>query len=360
MTQPIQLGQERRAATPAARGYRMPAEWHRHESTWLAWPKDPETWPNRVPQVQALFLRLIEVLTQQEHVDLLVDDEGTEEQVRAGCQWPQARHLRIHRIPTVDAWIRDYGPNFLLGPDGRLAFNQWGFNAWGDKYPPLRADARVPDALFPILDAERFTPGIILEGGAIDVNGAGVVMTTEQCLLNQNRNPHLDRAAIEQRLRDFLGVAQVLWLGEGLVGDDTDGHVDDVARFVSPDTIVCVTEEDPADANYAALADNSRRLELARDPAGRPYRIVTLPMPGAIGGGSGDRLPASYANFYVANGVVLLPVFGHATNDQRAADILQGLFPDRQVVSIPCEPLVWGLGAIHCVTQQQPAAGSSP
>lgn len=354
MTPPMPL-QARSAATPAARGYYMPAEWHRHDSTWLAWPKDPDTWPDRVPQVQALFLRMIEVLTHQEHVDLLVDDEKTEEQVRAACRWPQARNLRIHRVPTVDAWIRDYGPNFLLRSDGQLAFNHWGFNAWGGKYPSLRADARVPDALFPILGAERFTPGIILEGGAIDVNGVGVVMTTEQCLLNQNRNPQLDRAAIEQHLRDFLGVEQVLWLGDGLVGDDTDGHVDDVARFVSPETIVCVKEEDRADPNYAALADNLRRLELARDPAGRPYRIVTLPMPGAIGAVSGDRLPASYANFYIANGVVLLPVFGHA-NDQRAADILQRLFADRQVVSMPCGPLVWGLGAIHCVTQQQPAA----
>ncbi|MPY88245.1 MAG: agmatine deiminase family protein [Luteitalea sp.] len=341
----------------------MPAEWHRHESTWLAWPKDPETWPARVPLVQAIFLRMIEVLTAHEQVDLLVDDEETEAHVRAACPWPQARNLRMHRIPTVDAWIRDYGPNFLLGLDGRLAVNHWGFNAWGDKYPPLSVDARVPNVLVPLLGAERFTPGIILEGGAIDVNGGRVVMTTEQCLLNENRNPHLDRTAIEARLREFLGVEQVLWLGQGITGDDTDGHIDDVARFVSADTIICAKEDDPSDANYAPLADNLRRLELARDPAGRPYHVVTLPMPGAITKGSGlpeDRLPASYANFYIANGVVLLPVFGHATNDQRATETLQALFPDRQVVPIHCEPLVWGLGAIHCVTQQQPATGSAP
>jgi len=204
----------------------------------------------------------------------------------------------------------------------------------------------------------RFSPGIVMEGGSIEVNGAGCVLTTEQCLLNPNRNPDLSRAEIEQYLKNYLGATKVLWLGEGIVGDDTDGHIDDIARFVASDVIVCAVEEDPADANYELLQDNLKRLKSMTGANGKPFEIVTLPMPGTVGGSSTDtrdleRLPASYANFYIANNVVLAPVFGHA-NDQRAVDTLQRLFPARQIVPINCEPLVWGMGTIHCVTQQQP------
>jgi agmatine deiminase len=356
--------------TPAALGYSMPAEWHRHKATWLTWPKDPVTWPDRVPQVQAIFVRMMELLAEHEIVNVLVDDEQTKRAVEQRLTWPQARNVKLHIIPTVDSWIRDYGPNFLVRDAGdaaadarantranaRVAFNHWGFNAWGGKYETLMADARVPSLLAPLLpELPRFEPGIILEGGSIDVNGAGVVMTTEQCLLNPNRNPQMTRAEIEQALRDYLGMRDVLWLGEGVAGDDTDGHIDDIARFVAADTIVCAVEEDPTDANYHPLQDNVRRLKLAHDANGRPFNVVTLPMPGQVLA-DGEPLPASYANFYIANGVVLLPVYGHA-NDQRAVDILQPLFPDRRVVPINCEPLVWGMGAIHCVTQQQPAGG---
>ena len=348
-------------ATPASLGFRMPAEWHRHEATWFSWPKDPVTWPDRVPQVREIFLRMIEVLAEHEIVNLLVDDEEAASDVRRRMTWPQAKNVRLHLVPTVDSWIRDYGPNFLVHEDGRVAFNDFGFNAWGGKYETLMADTRVPTLLAPIIGLPRFArEDVVLEGGSIDVNGAGVVMTTEQCLLNENRNPHMDRAEIERVLCDYLGVRNVLWLGEGVAGDDTDGHIDDIARFTDVSTIVCAMEEDPTDANHHILADNVRRLELARDANGRPYRVVTLPMPGPVmadaeePGGEDVRLPASYANFYIANNVVLLPVFGHA-NDRRAADILQPLFPGRRVVPINCEPLVWGMGAIHCVSQQQPA-----
>jgi agmatine deiminase len=212
--------------------------------------------------------------------------------------------------------------------------------------------------LEPQLKMRRFEPGIVLEGGAIDVNGAGCVLTTEQCLLNPNRNPHLNKNEIEEYLKSYLGVSKVLWLGEGIVGDDTDGHIDDIARFVGPNMIVCAIEEDPEDANYELLNDNLERLKSMTDVNGRPFRIVTLPMPGVVGGTSTDtrnldRLPASYANFYIANDVVLAPVFGHA-NDQRAVETLQSMFSNRRVVPINCEPLVWGMGTIHCVTQQQP------
>ncbi len=345
-------------ATPAELGFRMPAEWHRHRATWLSWPKDPETWPERVEQVQEVFLQMMAALTPHEPVNLLVDDLAAEERVRTRCTFPAAANIRFHTIETVDAWIRDYGPNFLLRDDGAAAYNDWRFNAWGNKYEDLKKDDRIPKVLEPTLNLPRFEPGIVMEGGSIDVNGAGCVLTTEQCLLNSNRNPTLTRAEIEQVLRDYLGVTKVLWLGDGIVGDDTDGHIDDIARFVSPDRIVCAREDDPHDANYEILEDNLKRLRSMTDAEGKPFDIVALPMPGNVGGSSTvsrnlERLPASYANFYIANHVVLAPVFGH-TNDERAVQTLQELFPDRQIVPINCEPLVWGMGTIHCVTQQQP------
>ena len=345
--------------TPAELGYYMPAEWQRHTATWLTWPKDPETWPDRVPQVEEIFLQMIAALAPYELVNLLVDDAATEQAVRARCDFAGAENIHFHRLRTVDSWIRDYGPNFLVNDQGQLAYNDWIFNAWGNKYEELKKDNAIPSLVQAAMNVPTFAPGIVMEGGSIEVNGAGIVLTTEQCLLNPNRNPSLEKQQIEEYLKDFLGVRKVLWLAEGIVGDDTDGHIDDLARFVSPTTIVCAVEEDPADANYEILRDNLRRLRNMTDTTGRPFDIVTLPMPGVVGGASTDtrnldRLPASYANFYIANNVVLSPVFGHA-NDRRALDTLQELFPDRRVVGINCEPLVWGMGTIHCVTQQQPA-----
>jgi agmatine deiminase len=344
--------------TPATLGFYMPAEWRTHEATWLTWPKDPETWPDRVPQVEQIYMEMMAALTPHEIVNLLVDDHATELLVRELCTFPSAANIRFHHIPTVDSWMRDYGPNFLINDRGSAAFNDWIFNAWGNKYETLKRDNEVPLFLEPMLQLQRFEPGIVLEGGAIDVNGAGCVLTTEQCLLNPNRNPHLNREQIQEYLKSFLGVRKVLWLNEGIVGDDTDGHIDDVARFVSPNVIVCALEEDPLDANYDLLQDNLARLKSMTDANGRAFEIVTLPMPGIVGGTSTDtrnldRLPASYANFYIANSVVLAPVFGHA-NDSRAVETLQSMFTDRRVVPINCEPLVWGMGTIHCVTQQQP------
>jgi len=356
---------------PFQLGFQMPAEWRVHEATWLSWPKDPETWPGRVPQVEEIFLQMMAALAPHETVNLLVDDEETEQAVRVRCTFSGADNIRFHRIATVDSWIRDYGPNFLVNDRGALAFNDWRFNAWGNKYEELKQDDSIPQRLESFLRAPRFQPGIVMEGGSIEVNGAGCVLTTEQCLLNPNRNPELSRSEIEQYLKNYLGVAKVLWLGEGIVGDDTDGHIDDIARFVAADVITCAVEEDPQDANYELLQDNLKRLQKMNDARGRSFEIVTLPMPGVVGGASPgspagqprwggstdkrnlDRLPASYANFYIANHVVLAPVFGHA-NDARALETLARVFPDRRVVGINCEPLVWGMGTIHCVTQQQP------
>lgn len=351
--------EESRNKTPAALGFHMPAEWHPHASTWLTWPKDPETWPGRVAQVEEIFIRMISALTPHETVDLLVDDEAGEHAVRGRCGFASAANIRFHRIQTVDSWIRDYGPNFVIDGNGKVAFNDWTFNAWGDKYEALKQDDQVPGRLESVLSLRRFAPGIVMEGGSIEVNGAGCVLTTEQCLLNPNRNPRLSRSEIEEYLKSYLGAAKVLWLGEGIVGDDTDGHIDDIARFVAPNVIICALEADPEDANYKLLHDNLARLRSMTDVAGRPFEIVTLPMPGVVGGASTDtrnldRLPASYANFYVANNIVLAPVFGHV-NDARAVETLQRVFPNRRVIPINCEPLVWGMGTIHCVTQQQPA-----
>jgi agmatine deiminase len=345
--------------TPASLGFHMPAEWHQHSATWLTWPKDPLTWPDRVPQVEEIYLQLLEALTPHEVVNLLVDDEATEASVRKRCSFSSAVNIRFHRIRTVDSWIRDYGPNFLINNHRELAYNDWIFNAWGDKYEELKRDDSIPEQLQRALGVRRFSPGIVMEGGAIEVNGAGCVLTTEQCLLNKNRNPSLDRETIEQYLKDYLGVRKVLWLKEGIVGDDTDGHIDDIARFVSADTIVCAVEDDPADANYEILQDNLNRLREMTDVDGEKFRIVTLPMPGVVAGTSDEgerdleRLPASYANFYIANNVVLVPIFGH-DNDRRAVEIIQGLFPSRRAIGINCEPAVWGMGTIHCLSQQQP------
>lgn len=349
---------ETRSQTPSQLGFRMPAEWQLHHSTWLTWPKDPETWPDRVKQVEEIYLQMIAAVTPHEIVDLLVDNEESERVIRDRCTAAAASRIRFHHIQTVDSWIRDYGPNFLVGPNSEGAFNDWVFNAWGNKYEELKKDDTVPCRLESFLKMKRFSPGIVMEGGSIEVNGAGCVLTTEQCLLNPNRNPHLSSDEIEQFLKDYLGVAKVLWLGEGIVGDDTDGHIDDVARFVATDTIVCAVEEDPADANYEILQDNLARLRSMTDANGKPFEVITLPMPGIVGGSSTgtrdlERLPASYANFYISNNLVLAPVFGHA-NDERAVDTLQRVFPTRQIVPINCEPLVWGMGTIHCVTQQQP------
>ncbi len=368
--------------TPVEKGYRMPAEWHPHSATWLSWPKDPLTWPDRVPQVEEIFLQMIAALSPHETVNLLVDDKTTEAAVRRRCTFAGSGNIRFLQIPTVDSWIRDYGPNFLVSDklqfvaDSRhklvteandklkfighsLAYNDWIFNAWGNKYEELRQDDSIPARLEGLLHVPRFEPGIVMEGGAIEVNGAGVVMTTEQCLLNPNRNPHLNRSEIEGYLKSYLGVEEVIWLGEGIVGDDTDGHIDDLARFVSPTAIVCALEEDRSDPNYRLLQDNYKRLQHAAGARGRTWEIVTLPMPGIVSASNDqsrrnlDRLPASYANFYIANSVVLVPVFGNA-NDLRALETIQRLFPYRRAVGINCEPLVWGMGTIHCVTQQQP------
>jgi agmatine deiminase len=344
--------------TPAAQGFHLPAEWAPHRGTWLSWPHKEASWPGRFAPVPGVFAEIVRHLVPGEEVHLNVADQSLEALARdtlreAGV--PAGRVI-FHHNPTNDSWCRDHGPIFLqrgeAGHREELVLD-WGFNAWGGKYPPYDLDDVIPTRIAAEYGLPVVTPGMILEGGSIEVNGAGTLLTTEQCLLNPNRNPRLDRSEIEGSLRDFLGVRNILWLGEGIEGDDTDGHVDDLTRFVDPGTVVTVVEEDPRDVNYSPLRDNLERLRTMRDQDGRPLRIVELPMPPAMYE-QGQRLPASYANFYIANGVVLLPGYD-PDRDERARAVLQPLFPTRRVVVIDCTSLVWGLGAIHCVTQQWPA-----
>jgi agmatine deiminase len=335
----------------------MPAEWERHEATWLAWPHDPITWPDHVEDAEKAFVEMIRALAPNERVDLLVKDAPTKARAQSMLKAAGVKGgVRYHDIATADSWIRDYGPTFVRNQAGELAMVDWRFNAWGNKYDTLLADDSIPPKLEPIVGCRRFQVDVVMEGGSIEVNGAGTVLTTEQCLLNKNRNPDLSKSQVEEVLRQNLGVDQVLWLKEGIEGDDTDGHIDDIARFTAPDTIVTAVEPDTSDPNHAILEDNLQRLRSFRDPQGRPFKVVELPMPGRIDDADGERLPPSYANFLVANGVVLLPVFGHK-NDAKAQKVIEGCFPGRRVVPIRAEHLILGMGTVHCLSQQQPAAG---
>jgi agmatine deiminase len=342
----------------------MPAEWEPHLATYLVWPHNLDTWPGKFELVPPIFARIAAVLACFEPVRILVGDETQIPSIRemiAAAPGPDGELAQLGRIEllpiaTNDSWIRDYGPIFLNRVTGEGGPRQigldWRFNSWGRKYGPYNLDDAAPQRLAEQYGFEVLEPGIVLEGGSLDVNGEGILLTTESCLLNKNRNPSMDRDEIEEYLRAYLGVERVLWLGEGIAGDDTDGHVDDLARFTAANTIVTVVEEDPADVNYAPLQENLRRLHEMRNRRGETFEIATLPMPSPLY--YEVRLPASYANFYLANSGVLMPSFGCAA-DEVAKATLERLFPSRRVVAIPSADLVWGLGAIHCLTQQHPA-----
>jgi agmatine deiminase len=340
--------------TPTALGYRMPAEWEPHTATWLSWPRRegisfPESFDRVLPALRAM----LEALIESEQVCINVSDEAHQAEARSVLRGLPMERITFYRVPTNEPWCRDHGPIFLTrNRDPSLAVVDWGYNAWGNKYPPFDLDEVVPTRLAEILKLPVFYPHMILEGGAIDVNGTGALLTSESCLLNKNRNPNLSRDEIEQRLRDYLGVSDILWLGDGIVGDDTDGHIDDLTRFVSERSVITVVEEDCGDENYEPLQENLKRLREMR-LGGRKLDISTLPMPNKIVR-EGLRLPASYANFYIANTRVMVPTFADA-NDEAAISVLRECFPDRRVIGIDCRELIWGLGTFHCLTQQQPA-----
>jgi agmatine deiminase len=356
---------EKSAQTPAALGYRMPAEWEPHTATWLSWPRRegisfPESFDRVLPALRAM----VEALIESEQVCINVSNDAHEAEACSVLRGLPMEQITFYRVPTNEPWCRDHGPIFLTrvaeprntarreGAPVPLAVVDWDYNAWGNKYPPFDLDEVVPTRLAEILRLPVFYPHMILEGGSIDVNGSGALLTSESCLLNKNRNPNLSRDEIEQRLRDYLGVREILWLGDGIAGDDTDGHIDDLTRFVSDRTVVTVMEENRADENYEPLQQNLARLREMKIN-GRKLDILTLPMPKKIVR-EGLRLPASYANFYIANTRVLVPTFADA-NDEAALSVLRQCFPDRRVIGIDCRELIWGLGTFHCLTQQQPA-----
>lgn len=340
---------------PARRGYRMPAEWEPHEATWLSWPHpDGISFPGCYDKIVPVFVEMVAALADSEEVRINVGDAALERIARQALSKVSTAHVRFFRIPTNEPWCRDHGPIFVVRScDPRLLILDWGYNAWGCKYPPYDLDDAVPTRIAEALNLPVDYPGIVLEGGSIDVNGSGSLLTTESCLLNPNRNPHLSREQIELFLRDYLGVSNILWLGDGIEGDDTDGHVDDITRFTGPRTVVTVSEDDPLDQNNHPLKANLSLLRSMKAEDGSPLDIHLMPMPSKIVR-DGIRLPASYANFYIANKVVLLPIFKDP-NDGWAMSILKTLFPDRQIKPIDARELVWGLGAFHCLTQQQPA-----
>ncbi|MGC1438340.1 MAG: agmatine deiminase family protein [Terriglobales bacterium] len=378
---------------PAAQGLRVPAEWEPHDATWLAWPHHRDDWPGKFEPIPWVYGEIIRNLARHERVELIVNDAASEKGARKILQRANAfsDNIRFHRWPTNRIWTRDSGCTFVTGssfarldsrgrlslrvskseggigsgralaPEANLAAVKWRFNAWA-KYSNYQRDEKIGSLMAQTASAREFRPvfgkqRVVLEGGSIDVNGQGALLTTEECLLSkiQQRNPTMKRKDYQKVFADYLGIKNVIWLGSGIAGDDTHGHVDDITRFVAPDTVVTAVETNPDDPNYEPLRENIRRLRAATDQDGKPLAIIELPMPAPVIF-EGRRLPASYANFYIANGVVLAPVFNDP-NDRFALDILADLFPDRDVMGIYSGDLIWGFGAMHCMTQQQPVVG---
>lgn len=335
-------------------GYTMPAEWEKHDAIWLSWPYDETTFPDRVDKVEATYVQIIKEIHESERVNLFVTDEAKKQKATRLLKQANIDMNKIHFyiFGYADVWFRDYGPIFVKNQNHELAMLQWDFNSWGEKYEDLLKDKHVPDFINQKMSLRCFKPNIVLEGGSIDVNGKGTLLTTAQCLLNKNRNPTLDKVQIEKYLADYIGATHFIWLECGILGDDTDGHIDDLARFVNPTTIVCAYQEDENDEDYDVLRENYEILRNSVDQDGKKLKIIKLPMPKVISD-EGQRLPASYTNFYIGNKKVLVPTF-EQKNDRKALSTLQDLFPTRKIVGIQCVDLVYGFGTIHCISQQQP------
>ena len=344
----------------------MPAEWEPHAATWMAWPHFHGDWPGKFEPIPWVYAEIIRNLSRHERVELIVKDAAAEKLARKTLKRAHAlnENVRFHRWPTNRVWTRDSGCAFVRALEAparalQLSAIKWRFNAWA-KYPNWKHDEKIGSLMAEAADAPEFRPlfgknRMVLEGGSIDVNGRGSLLTTEECLLSrvQQRNPGMKKKDYEKVFTEYLGATNVIWLGSGIFGDDTHGHVDDITRFVSPDTVLTCVDADPASENYEALRENIRRLRDATTEDGKALATIDLPMPAAVYF-EGRRLPASYANFYIANGIVLVPVFNDP-NDRVALDILADIFPDREIGPIYCGDLIWGFGAIHCMTQQQPA-----
>jgi agmatine deiminase len=344
------------SGSPANAGFHFPAEWAPHTATWLSWPHKEESWPGKIATIYKPYCEFIKAVSEGELVRINVVNEQMAAFAKEQLQLVGADLTRIEffEFPTNDAWCRDHGPAFLINTDTKQkVIVDWGYNAWGNKYPPYDLDDVIPTKIGKHFNLPVYHPGIVMEGGSVDFNGKGTVLTTTACLLNQNRNPQLNQQQIEAYLQNYYGVEQVLWLGDGIIGDDTDGHIDDITRFVNEDTVLTVIEENKNDENYHILQENLQTLKTMRLLNGKQLNIVELPMPDAIHY-DGQRLPASYANFYISNAAVVVPTY-RSKNDDKALDILQQCFPDRKVIGIDSTDIIWGLGSFHCLSQQEPA-----
>ena len=343
--------------TPKEEGYYFPAEFAKHDATWLSWPHKEASWPGKIDSIYPVYAEFIKLLAEGEKVNINVVDEGMKQKALKHLQQTTAdlNNVEFFMHPTNDAWCRDHGPALLINPDAaqKKIIVDWGYNAWGGKYPPFDLDDNIPTLIARHYDIPVLYPGIVMEGGSVDFNGKGTVLTTTSCLLNDNRNPQLNQSQIEAYLRNYYGVDNILWLGDGIVGDDTDGHIDDLTRFVNETTVVTAVEEDKQDENYSVLKDIVKSLNTFRLENGKQLNVVELPMPSAVVH-EGMRLPASYANFYIGNKYVIVPTF-RDKNDDRALDILQTCFRDRKVVGLDSVDIIWGLGSFHCLSQQEPS-----
>lgn len=343
-------------ALPGELGYTFPAEFAPHVATWLSWPHKEASWPGKIDAIYPAYCAFVKELTRSEEVRINVADASMQENAsihlnRAGVDLSK---VAFFHHPTNDAWCRDHGPAFLINPQAAIpkVIVDWGYNAWGGKYPPFDLDDKIPSLIGKHFNIPVYHPGIVMEGGSVEFNGAGTLLTSTACLLNPNRNPHLNQEQIENYLRGYYGVQQILWVDEGIVGDDTDGHIDDTVRFVNEDTVLTVIEENSGDENYALLQQNLRQLNSMRLLNGRQLNIVELPMPDEVVW-EDQRLPASYANFYIANHAVIVPTF-RCAKDDKALQIIQSCFPDREVRGIDSTDIIWGLGSFHCLSQQEP------
>lgn len=342
-------------STPRELGLHFPAEFAPQRAMWLSWPHKEESWPGKIDTIYPIYAQFIKLVAEGQRVCINVADEKMKAFATNHLQLVGADMVQVdfYLHPTNDAWCRDHGPAFVVNYQSKeKAIVDWGYNAWGDKYPPYDLDDVIPTLIGERMGLQVFHPGIVMEGGSVEFNGKGTLMTTKACLLNPNRNPHLDQQQIEQYLHDYYGADHFLWLGDGIEGDDTDGHIDDLTRFVNEDTVVTVVEENKADENYAVLQENLELLNTLRLQDGKQLNVVELPMPAPVIY-EDQRLPASYANFYIANKYVVVPTF-RDKNDDRALDILSGVFPGRQVVGLDSTDIIWGLGSFHCLSQQEP------
>lgn len=342
--------------TPKELGYNFPAEFAKHTATWLSWPHKEASWPGKIQTIYPIYAQFVKLVAEGERVHINVLDEKMKEKALNHLQRANAdlHNIQFFIHPTNDAWCRDHGPAFLINPNAehKKIIVDWGYNAWGGKYPPFELDDNIPTRVAQYYNIPVVYPGIIMEGGSVDFNGKGTVLTTTSCLLNPNRNPHLNQKEIEEYLHNFYGVTNILWLEDGIVGDDTDGHIDDITRFVNEDTVVTVVETNRQDENYVLLRENLKNLKALRLESGKQMNIVELPMPSGIIY-EDIRLPASYANFYISNKYVIVPTF-RDKNDVKALEILQKCFSDRKVVGLDSLDIIWGLGSFHCLSQQEP------